>query len=107
MPAGIPLALDPGRLAQLREAAANGDPQAMAIMQSMSGGGGGGPPPGMAPQGMPPMGGMPPQGMPPMGGPPPMSQADFSGYGNGPPASQAQQAAKAAALIQLLRRQQR
>lgn len=68
------------QMIQLQMAAANGDPQAQAMLQQMQGGG--------APQ--------PPQQ------PPGMSQAEFSGYGNGavPPDVAAARTKK---LIELLR----
>lgn len=86
----------------LQALAAAGDPRAIALLQQMQGGGQPGmPPQGGPPQGMPPQGGPPGGGMPPMGPAPSMSQADFSGYGNGPnPDAQARQAAM---LIQALR----
>ena len=70
------------QLIQLQMAAANGDPQAQAMLQQMQGGGG-------APGG-------PPQQ------PPGMSQSQFSGYGNGavPPDVAAARTKK---LIELLR----
>jgi hypothetical protein len=82
MPAGIPMALDPGRLRALQIAASQGDQQAIQILQQAQGGGMGGPPQGGPPPGgggMPPMG--PGGGAPPMQGAPGMSQAEFSGYG--------------------------
>lgn len=83
MPAGIPLALDPNRLMELKMRAAQGDPQAVQVLQSMQGGGGGppgGPPPGMVPPG----------------------QGQLSPQGGSPPSSDVQ-AQRARQLIELLR----
>lgn len=110
MPAGVPLALDPGRLRALQIAAAQGDQQAAQILQQAQGGGGGGgmggPPQGGPPPGMQPPGGMPPMGpgggAPPMQGAPGMSQAQFSGYGK--PQSPDAKARQTMMLEEILRR---
>lgn len=92
MPAGMPLALDPGRLRQLQIAASQGDPQAQAVLQGMQGGGA---PPGGG--GMPPM-----QGAQPMAPLPGMGQ--LSPQGGGAPVSPDVAARRAQDLINILRR---
>lgn len=77
----VPAQMDPNRMAMIREAAANGDPQAQAMLQQIQGGG----------------------QTPPQGQPPGMSQSQFSGYGNGAPVPADVQAQKAKQLIQILR----
>lgn len=90
----------------LEAMAAAGDPRAIQMLQQMrqqalQGGGG-------APGGMPPGGGgMPPmQGAQPMGGAPSMSQAEFSGYGQGGPGNPDLMALRQKQLEMLLRAQQ-
>ncbi len=76
----VPPALDPNRMMALKEAAANGDPQAIQVLQQMQGGG--------APQGGPPQ-------------QPGMSQQQFGNGGQPVPADV--QARRAKQLIELLR----
>lgn len=94
------------QMIQLQEAAANGDPQAIQMLRGMQGAGAGGPPAGdPAAGGAPPVGGPPAMGAggPPPAGPPPgaMTQSQFGNGGQ--PIPPDVQAARAAALIKLLR----
>jgi hypothetical protein len=97
MPAGIPLALDPGRMRQLQIAAAQGDPQAIQALQGMQGA--------QPMQGAGPMAGAPPMGGggPPGGGMPPPGMGQLSPQGGGAPVSPDVAARRAQDLIRILR----
>lgn len=87
----VPPQLNPQVMMQLREAAANGDPRAIAQLQAFQGAQGAQPAQGAAPAGA----------MPGAGGAPPMTQSQFGN--GGAPIPPDVQARRAQQLIQMLR----